>query len=310
VELEKLLAFAAQEKLTESELLRAAQKLKHILTQDRSQLLNYTEDDQLVAAYVVFYFSSNLAKWNLIDLIDYPLKDRYLKANILDFGCGPGTYSYAFLNWNNQFGGKLFAIDRSSKMRQVANRILRSQATVQSSLPKDVIDLMIFGNSMNEMELEESLSMINKVNPTDLLLIEPGDKITFHKSLALRTHLIELGYNIIYPCSANLACPLSATTDWCHQYAIHSPDISVERLNQKLNWDRRRLPLLFHFYSKELVTQNKKTIVRSPPKKKFGKDLKLCTLKDDKIEITDYRINKTDLKKLNDFNLLEGQLIK
>ena len=304
--LSKLLKYSPLPQMPEHQLLKAAEKLRTILTKKRSELKHYVLDDELVTAYVVFYFSSNLAKWYLIDQLPYELKSRWQNAQVLDVGTGPGTFLYSFQQWiGGNFHGKLIGVDQAQPMLEVARKILGPSVDLQNRIGNHKVDLLIFGNSANEMQAEDILNIVDKTQARDLLFFEPGDKSTFQLMLQLRSKLIEQGFNVVYPCNKNGACPLTGGEDWCHQYAYHSPDISVERLMQKLNWDRRRLPLIMHFYSRDLTPQNHSVIQRSLPMKKFGKPVVVC----DQNILSERVIKKAEVKSIGEEQLKEGKLL-
>jgi ribosomal protein RSM22 (predicted rRNA methylase) len=304
--LSQLLSFSPLPDIPEHQLIKAAEKLRHILTQKRHELKNYVLDDELVTAYIVFYFSSNISKWSLLQQIQLDLKSHWQSANVLDFGTGPGTFLYSFQDWMGQmFHGKLLGIDQSPAMLEVARKILGHSVDLRNKVGSEKVDLLIFGNSANEINSNDILNIVQKTQADDILFFEPGDKSTFNLMLQVRTQLLSQGFNVIYPCNENGVCPLIGVDDWCHQYAYHSPDISVERLMQKLNWDRRKLPMIMHLYSRKLNKQSLPIIQRSLPMKKFGKPVVIC----DQNILSEKIIKKTEVKEMGEEQYREGKIL-
>jgi ribosomal protein RSM22 (predicted rRNA methylase) len=304
--LSQLLSFSPLPHMPEHQLIKAAEKLRLILTQKRSELKSYVLDDELVTAYIVFYFSSNISKWNLLEQIPLDLKSHWQNARVLDFGTGPGTFLYSFHKWMGEsFQGQLSGVDQSAPMLEVARKVLGDSVELRNRVGKEKVDLLMFGNSANEINHDDILNIVKQTQADDVLFFEPGDKATFNLMLQVRTQMLNNGFNIIYPCNKNGLCPLEAVDDWCHQYAYHSPDLSVERLMQKLNWDRRRLPLIMHLYSRKLNHHHRPVIQRSLPSKKFGKPVVVC----DQNRLTEQVIKKAQVKEMGEEQLREGQLL-
>lgn len=309
MKLDKLLSFTPNPNISESDLLKAASRLRDILSRERIEFNTYVNDKDLVTAYIVFYFSSNISKLSFLDRVEYDLKQRWRNASVLDFGCGPATYLFALDEWIKDFEGELVGVDHSELMIESAKKIL-PQAHFKSELPQRPIDLAIFGNSLNENDLRPLELVLSKNQPKDILFIEPGSKESFAQMLKVRSHLLKNGYEVIFPCSSNQSCPLDRGEDWCHQYSFHSPDQSVERLMQKLHWDRRKLPMTLHLYSRELKTYSKRLVQRAKPVQKFGQALSICSNSSDLNQIDARTLKKSELKVQGLKRFHEGDILK
>ncbi|MCO4755924.1 MAG: hypothetical protein KC478_15695 [Bacteriovoracaceae bacterium] len=116
--------------------------------------------------------------------------------------------------------------------------------------------LLLFTHSLNEMGAEKAQQYIELVKPSVILLMEPGTKDAFAKTLELRQWCVSKGFNVSYPCFSNSPCPLNLEEDWCHQYLKTRHAQDVESMTQKLGRDRKLLPMTIHLYTIEELSKN------------------------------------------------------
>src|SRR5690606_12732582 len=143
------------------------------------------------------------------------------QTNIIDVGSGPGTFSLAWLNQFEQ-QQEITLIETSELMKAQARQMLNffyPNILINEKLRKKEKQTMVFGHSYNEIGFTQSYRLIKEASPDFVLIIEPGTKEVFVEILKLRNKMIEEGYEIIFPCLKNSACPLTdSTEDWCHQF--------------------------------------------------------------------------------------------
>lgn len=268
---------------SEAELLSAIEKVGVNFTTNRERLAEYVNDPKLVSAYTCLYALTNIPKLKAV-LTKIPELDLEQVGEIVDIGSGPGTFSLAALEGG--FSGKLFLWDQSSVMLEQAQKLCHGlfpsrsysffqemEAIDQKAKPR----LGLFGHSANEMQTNQIMHIIDKLQLDEVLFIEPGTSDFFPHMLQLRTALIEKGFQILFPCPSTDQCPM-AQNDWCHQFVkvTHGPDI--ERICQKLKLDRKLLPLTLHYYSKLKVPQKNSgyRIIRRYKPLKFAQPFEVC----------------------------------
>jgi len=264
---------------TEHELLDSIEELNRIFTQERSRLVDYTKSERLVAAYTLFYATTNMPKLQFVLDKASHLLEELSKLPVVDIGTGPGTYLLAWREFFNGKHGALFGVERSAVMRKQANKLLQNHAQISESLPNVSGGILLFGNAANEMSVEDIRRIIKSLSPRYILFIEPGTKELFNHFQPIRNSLL-IDYKILYPCPVSGRCALGGNEgdDWCHQVVLAKHEIAIERICQKLHKDRRSLPVLFHLFGlgeKDKVDVNT-LLFRRPLRTKFGFELTLC----------------------------------
>ncbi len=75
-----------------------------------------------------------------------------------------------------------------------------------------------------------------------LTIIEPANQDLARGAMELRQELVNRGYQVLYPCSHNLDCPmLERTRDWCYsEFAWERPPL-VRNVDKILEIDRHRI---------------------------------------------------------------------
>lgn len=269
----------------ESDLVSAIQEISQKFTINRERLEDYLKDPRLVAAYCTFYLTTNFPKLEaVLPWMPEEWLEKIKTCDLVDLGAGPGTFSLAWKNWAGESSGEVFQIETSPLMREQARKIWDAyyspKELTQSThtVPKgERPKLVVFGHSANEMGYVKVKQYLEEIEPEHILFIEPGTSTFFPEMLKIREYLVNSGFNILYPCPENLACPMRGTTDWCHQFVQvrHSPD--VERLTQLLEKDRRNLPLIVHAYSRtSQESRVAERLVRVFPETKFSFEWEVC----------------------------------
>ncbi len=310
INLETISNYLLNPNLKETDHIKNIKDISFKFTQDRSKIADYTKDRNCVSSYAYFYLPTNLPKFNfLFSKLHQSIKDLILTRPFVDYGSGPGTFSYALLLQG--FKENIYCVDTSELMLEQAQKILEGVfqtkkikfETKMNEFPKDAT--LCFGHSINEMELKNALELIKKANPKVILIFEPGTSELFIKLKSLRENLIS-NYDIQYPCPSNLSCPNS----WCHQVIRLTHSNSVERLSQLVSLDRKIMPLFsMALVRKDLNLKDENlqevTIVRFLNETKFSFIYEACIFENNenriiKIEFLKRDLTKSEIKKMKE----------
>ncbi len=255
--------------LSEAQCLRLIKEMNQAFTSKREAINNYVLSPDFVSAYSLLYLTTNFPKLNfLLDQLNHELVKQFESCDFIDYGCGPGTYSLAWLQRFTQFAGNIHCIDQSPLMIEQAKKFIAAlhpqysgahytnRYQVMNKADRQRPLVLFFGHSLNELGRTAALKLIKEIDPDFVLFIEPGTKDFFADALFYRQELLSQAFSINYPCLSQSACPmLSRPDDWCHQVLqlTHPPD--VERLCQMASLDRRHLPLIAFCFSKSAPSQ-------------------------------------------------------
>ena len=300
--------------LKEHQYLRLIKSIHNNFTVGRDQIDLYTQNQDMVSAYTMFYLPTNFPKFHfLMDQLPPDDLQQISNSFFIDFGTGPGTYLLSFLDYfkksKNDFLGAL-GIDRSSQMLEQSRSCLRHfypelEKKIELS-DKIILDkkqkiTLCFGNCLNEIGVSKALGIVEKVKPDFIIFLSIGTKDSFEKILKFRKESYSHGFSSSYPCfNINNSCPLENTTDWCHQVlkTIHHP--TIERLSQKLKMDRRTLPLIAHIYKKEkkaIEREGSARLIRILSETKFSFVLEVCIEESNLLKHLKFELMKKDLSK-------------
>jgi SAM-dependent methyltransferase len=302
INLDSLSHFLLNPDLKETDHIKNIKDISYNFTQDRSKISDYTKDRNYVSSYAYFYLPTNVPKFHfLFSKLSQSLKELILSMPFIDYGSGPGTFSYALLS--HGFKEKIYCVDKSELMLLQAKKILEGvfQAnnilfeTTIKNFPEDAT--LCFGHSINEMEVSKTLEIINTLNPKVILIFEPGTSDLFIKLKTIRENLISK-YDVQYPCPSNATCPNS----WCHQVIRLTHSNSVERLSQLVSLDRKIMPLFsMALVKKDLCLQSRDsfqvTIVRFLNETKFSFIYEACFYMENENRIIKVEFLKRDLTK-------------
>lgn len=295
---------------SDAELVKHINKISENFTVDRDQITEYLEDEKMVAAYTAFYLTTNYPKFSHVMNHLEDLGDDFGNYEWIDIGCGPGTFLFAIKDY---YGGALkneiWGIERSPLMRKQAHKIIeglypydkisvvQSASEVPTKMKKRIV---LFSHSLNEMGNEKALLYLKKLDADKVLFVEPGTKAFFQQYLELRTQLINLEFNCLYPCPTNKACPMEGMDDWCHQYVKVKHDLEVERLTQLSHKNRKWLPLTIGLYAKKEYAKwstNEGRVVRTYPSTKFSLEWDICSTKNELNVLEHFQVMKRGMDK-------------
>lgn len=285
-------------------------KAKYLQEKGESVALSKQE----ISAYTQFYMPTNSRKFDFVwGQLPETVKEEIKKLPFVDFGCGPGTYTWPAIN--HGIAGPFYGIDSNKDMIAQARRLgegLFPEADVSFDLSDKQIDFdapktLLFGNAVNEMGVTETLKWIERLNPRFVIFIEPGTSKVFKDILKLRQVLTEHKFQVHYPCaSGEVACPVEGRIrdedkeDWCHQVLreVHHP--SIERIGQMARMDRKVQPYIAHVYEldgKSHREEGTARFVRFLSESKFAFNWEVCLFKDEVQSVIEFEIPKKSLDK-------------
>ncbi len=262
--------------ISEAQLIKAIGLISEGFTTRRDKIDRYVRDEALVSAYAYYYLPTNIPKFFfLFEELERRWGNQFLSLlsdlKFIDFGCGPGTFSLAylfFLKSKNMTAVEVELIDSSSLMLEQAEKLIKAffpEVKMKRSLKLDVAlldkrSLVFFGHSLNELdnELAEKImrELVGKKTVEHIFWIEPGTPDFFKKQKSLRKILVDANFQILYPCTGNLICPMEQVeNDWCHQILRLTHSDEIERLSQLVGLDRKILPMISFAFSRTEINR-------------------------------------------------------
>jgi len=168
------------------------------------------------------------------------LMARCRPKTLVDAGAGTGAASWAadsILDLDN-----ITCIEKETVMHDIGSELmkygpepLRKAEWIKGDLvTADILkaDLVIAAYVLNEISVNKRKEVIEKLWSSSemmFLIVEPGTPAGYSNLMDARHLLIELGANIVSPCTHQNACPKEGN-DWCH----FTCRISRSRLHRRL----------------------------------------------------------------------------
>lgn len=229
------------------------QKLKELFDHSSIELRNDYWTPELLQLYSETLGERILWKWQafLQDLktqLKHPeLLFKNTSLKITDWGCGPGTASFAFANSCVEGPHHFSFFDRSQAAMDFAQKRLSRFSHTDSKL--EAPQLLLISYVLSELPKDEETKLIEKIQTCDAFLwVDAGTYKESRRLSEIRNTLLS-EFNFIAPCPHSLKCPLSEEAnphDWCHRFAkapqevFHSAKWST--LANELKIDLRSLP--------------------------------------------------------------------
>jgi SAM-dependent methyltransferase len=187
-------------------------------------------------------------------------------GTVLDWGCGTGVASRAFLrHFGTQALTKLYLSDRSPLAMQFAAQNCRGVPVWLETKPA-AADVVLLSHVLTELApvaLGELLALVRQA--TAVIWVEPGTLAVSRQLIAIREQLREdeqAGrlFNVVAPCPHQTACGMLAAGNerhWCHQFAPPPPAVFTDgdwaRFGKLAGIDLRSLPVSFLVLDKRTV---------------------------------------------------------
>jgi ribosomal protein RSM22 (predicted rRNA methylase) len=258
----------------------------YVVNSKEGILKNMSEPD-LATAYALYYLPINFFKLNyLFEQIAFD-EDKVLK--VLDYGAGPGTGTLAFQSYvSNQIEAVVY--DKSEHMLRVGERLFSKKSTnvLLTSKVRDFaaksFDLIILANALNEFSSEEEANFIKHLDHLlaengVLLVLEPALKTITRNLMSFRTKLLQTySYNMLFPCTHCLDCPMLKEADnWCHMELEGLDSRLVAQIDTLTGYNKHKIKFSTLIFQKsQQVSSTNYRVVDFPVKDKRGYSLKLC----------------------------------
>ncbi len=222
-----------------------------------------------MAAYLTYFFPLNYIR--TLKVIDEALDFNLLDSveHVVDFGCGPGTGTRAFLDNTNI--KKFTGIDETPLLSPYyLSHKKESSIHYKMEPPRksNTRDLLLASYVFNEMSsLPEWVFHFDK-----MILIEPSTHQAFPHFLSMRQSLIEKKWSILAPCPHQKQCPLQGSKkDWCHD-RVHweMPDWFAD-LSKSLPIQNNTMTFSYLIASKNQSSQKSYSRIVGDPLKEKGK---------------------------------------
>lgn len=234
-------------------MLAKIQKLKQLFDTSSHELKNNYWTDELLEIYSETLGERIKWKWqhffNELKLKKIHPEELFSKGQILDWGCGPGTASVAFIE--SCLNPQNFAFnfeDRSKAAVDFSEKRISALAPKQDPFPR-AAKLTLISYVLSELGSAEETTLINKIKSADVFLwIDAGTLKESRRLSKIRNDLLA-DFNFLHPCPHSKLCPLSGTqnpNDWCHHFA-HAPQeifhsAKWAEISKTLKIDLRSLP--------------------------------------------------------------------
>jgi len=214
---------------------------------------DYWRSESDLASYDATFGQRIRWKW---DFVLGELKRRNWQppaGNVLDWGCGTGVASRAFLR---HFGtaalSKLYLSDRSPLAMQFAARQLDPSIPVWLEAKPGPAEVILLSHVLTELSpavLEELLLLARQAMA--VIWVEPGTFAVSRQLIALRERL-RGAFQLVAPCPHQAACGMLAAgkeRHWCHFFAPSPPEVFTNgdwaRFGKLAGIDLRSLPVSY-----------------------------------------------------------------
>jgi len=205
---------------------------------------------------------------------------------VLDVGAGTGAATWAVTNLIDV--NQITCLEREQEMRKIGGQLMEHSLPhvdwKEFDLTKDEIpekaDLVITSYVINELtEADRQTAIMKMWNATNglLIIIEPGTPEGFSHILQARNILLEIGANIVAPCTHCGECPV-AKDDWCSFYTrVSRSKMQKQAKNGELGYEDEKFSYIA--FSKRTVDSIGARILRHPQINSGYVKVKLCTHK-------------------------------
>lgn len=244
-------------------------------------------------AYALYYLLINHAKFSRL-LAELPRPFLTAQSRILDFGCGPGTATFAVATAGLP-ALEFTAFDRSAAMIETFRKIksaTRWQAQVHTlhdehAALSQKYDLALCGNVLCEVKPSARLGLLHKIcqslTPHGVLaILEPALQETSDALVRLRDAFIErcTDFAIVFPCTHHSPCPLAQSTKgpaWCHATLSWEVPQLVKQLDKLTGFGKHRLKYSALILQGGAKPSGGSRVITEPSKTKRGLECMVCS---------------------------------
>lgn len=252
---------------------------------DESEKLSALFTDQhLLQAYLLYYLPVNMVK--LYPVLDELLINNLLSIrtaqnlNVLDLGCGPGTYLLGFLEYVRKNLGLFpslsritcLGVDRSRDCLHAASSLADAYTAAgvfpaniacrgsfrrtSDNLPLALEELastaerfhiVIAGNVLTELSARDMQPLLRALGAcmaeeSALVVIDPGTQRSFRNLRMLHDAVLdEPSLHVYAPCLRQEPCPCSPQSGaWCHAVLFWDPPGIVRAIDSLLPFSKQR----------------------------------------------------------------------
>ena len=251
-----------------------------------NNLTTSLETERSLYAYLLYFFPINYFK---ICYLLNRLNLNFTNPKMLDFGCGPGTASFAALSYFDN--PEIFLYDISEQAAKLSKDFIKSfKPGTKCHLPGKKVfeaeyDLIIAANSLNEIKENERFDVAGKIISSlkkdgILLILEPALKEKTREAMHLRDQILKKfsDLSVVFPCTHNNDCPMlkDSDEDWCHSYISWQGSKLVNQIDELTGFNKHRLKYSsLAFKNGENINAGYR-VVSFPKKGKTGISLQLC----------------------------------
>lgn len=257
--------------------IKVLQAARHALSQ-RYKTEHQTKDLSPAERHVYIQARMPATQAVCANILASHLGSRADLNSLLDLGCGPGSATAAALQvLPNLQTIHLIDQDDGYPYNFVQHTHFMRQDFKQLSLPQSY-DLTIISYALSECSESLLIAVLEQAwanTEKYLVLIEPGTPYGYASFMLARQHLINQGAKIIAPCPHENICPLSQG-DWCH-FKLR---LARSKLHQQIKQGSQAFEdesYTFGIFSKSIVEQRHKRIIKKPMHKTGHMIFDLCT---------------------------------
>ena len=236
---------------------KALERMRTAFLQNTAGATDYWQSESDLASYDATFAQRIGWKW---DYVLEELKRRGWsppEGELLDWGCGSGIASRAFLDhFGEKSVGALRLWDRSGPAvsyatAQARKKYPRLKIAGGNGSPS-TNDILLISHVLTELSPEQTQALADEaMNAQSVLWVEPGTYEASLTLIAVRERL-RSQFNIVAPCTHQERCGILAPENerhWCHHFASPPPEVFTDgnwaRFASMTGIDLRDLPLSF-----------------------------------------------------------------
>lgn len=272
-------------------MLNKIQKLKELFDHSSPELRKDYWTPELLEIYADTLGERIRWKWNsfLKDLKDKNIFPESLFSETIiftDWGCGPGTASFAVAEASTQKHSYEF-FDRSNIAMAYATKRLEAHSNSKFDPAQKKTRILLLSYVLSELSKIDEAKLIEKIFSFDAVLWVDAGTHKESRRLSEIRNTLSTHFDFLAPCPHSKSCPLSGTqnpNDWCHRFAdapqeaFHSAKWA--EISKVLKIDLRSLPYSsLYGVKKSFLIQNpsNETRLGRPRVGKHEITLEFCT---------------------------------